>query len=307
MSVDRLINILVTITLVQMMISIGLGVTLADIGAVARNWGVLSRAAVANYICVPAVVIGLLLWFRTPPLIAVGFLIVAVCPGAPYGPPFTALARGNPRAAVGLMVVLAGSSVIAAPLLLQFLVPLVAGGPALRFDARGMVRALLASQLLPLCAGLLILHWLPRLAESLKQPFSKLSVVLNLSVFGLILGVHCHTFGAIRLSAFAGIFALVISSLLIGWVLGEPGSSNRKTMGFSTSVRNVAVSLVIATGSFPGTPAVTAALVYGLFQTLVLALVALVWGRLETMREPIAGAFTVSPSGSDQMSEKTRP
>jgi hypothetical protein len=169
MSVDRLINILVTIMLIQLMISIGLGVPFAEIGAVARDWGLLLRAAAANYVCVPTVVIGLLLWFRTPPLIATGFLIVAVCPGASYGPPFTALARGNPRAAVGLMVVLAATSVIAARLLLQFLVPLATGGPTLRFDAARMVRALLASQLLP-----------------------------------FILGVHFRMFGAIRLRRIRG-------------------------------------------------------------------------------------------------------
>jgi hypothetical protein len=74
------------------------------------------------------------------------------------------------------------------------------------------------------------------------------------------------------LTRFAGMFALMISSLLIGWLLGKSGSSNRTTMGFSTSVRNVAVSLVIATDSFPGTPAVTAALAYGIFQALALAI-----------------------------------
>jgi hypothetical protein len=45
-------------------------------------------------------------------------------------------------------------------------------------------------------------------------------------------------------------------------------------------VRNVGVSLVIATGSFPNTPAVTAALAFGLLQTIALALLALGWGRL---------------------------
>ena len=59
-----------------------------------------------------------------------------------------------------------------------------------------------------------------------------------------------------------------------------PGSSNRKAMAITTSVRNVGVSLVIATGSFAGTPAVTATLAFALFQTILLALVALGWGRL---------------------------
>lgn len=306
MSVDRLINILVTITLVQMMISIGLGVPFAEIGAVAKDWDLLLHAAVSNYLCIPVVVIGLLFWFHPPPLIATGFLIVAVCPGAPYGPPFAALARGNTRAAVGLMVILAASSVIAAPLLLRFLVPLVTGAPALRFDTARMVRALLAGQLLPLCVGLMVLHWFPRIAAIFKVPFARLSLALNLSVFGLILGVHFGMFEAIRLRAFAGMFSLMISSLLVGWLLGKPGSSNRKAVGFTSAVRNVAVSLVIATDNFPGTAAVTAALAYGVFQTVGLALVALVWGRLNAVGEPI---YRCRGGGSetDQIFEKTKP
>ncbi len=61
MPVDRLINVLVTITLIQMVVSIGRGVALPDIVGVARNWGLLLRAALANYVCVLAVAIGLLL------------------------------------------------------------------------------------------------------------------------------------------------------------------------------------------------------------------------------------------------------
>ena len=62
---------------------------------VARNGRLLALAALANYVCVPAAAVGLLLLFRAQPMIAAGFLITAVCPGAPYGPPFTAIAKGN--------------------------------------------------------------------------------------------------------------------------------------------------------------------------------------------------------------------
>ena len=51
------------------------------------------------------------------------FLICAVCPGAPYGPPFTGMAKGKVGVAVGLMVILAGSSALVAPLLLHGLLP----------------------------------------------------------------------------------------------------------------------------------------------------------------------------------------
>ena len=52
----------------------------------------------------------------------------------------------------------------------------------------------------------------------------------------------------------------------------------------AASVRNVAVSLVIAMASFPGTPAIVATTAFGLFQTIVMALIALGWGRLVRSR-----------------------
>jgi BASS family bile acid:Na+ symporter len=277
---DRIIKVIVTITLIEMMAAIGIGVKLEDIGQIARNRLLLMRAAIANYVCVPVVTVCLLLWFAPPPMISAGFLVVAVCPGAAYAPAFTAMAKGNVAAAVGLMVVFAGSSAICAPLLLRFLLPLVARSQILRVDARKMVATLLLSQLLPLFAGLSVRQWRPALADKWKLPADRTSAALNLCILGLIVVVHFRVLAVLRARAFMGMFALVAASMAAGWLLGEEGSENRRAMGFSTSVRNVAVGLVITTASFPGTPAMTAALVYGLFQTVVLAVVALIWGRL---------------------------
>jgi BASS family bile acid:Na+ symporter len=74
--------------------------------------------------------------------------------------------------------------------------------------------------------------------------------------------------------------ALVFAAVAAGWLFGGPGNENRIAMAMATSVRNVGVSLVIATGSFPGTPAITAATAFAIFQTILMALVAFGWGRL---------------------------
>ena len=153
MSIDQLINVLVTITLIEMMVAAGLGVTFADLAGIAGNWNLLGRAALANYVCVPAATVALLLLFDPHPMVAAGFLTLAVCPGAPYGPPFTAIARGNLTVGVGLMVILAGSSAILAPLLLHYLLPLVSGNEPLTVDASKIVSVLLVTQLVPLCIG----------------------------------------------------------------------------------------------------------------------------------------------------------
>jgi BASS family bile acid:Na+ symporter len=278
-NIDRLINVLVTITLIEMMAAIGLGVTFGDLLGVARNWRLVARASLANYVFVPAATVGLLLLFHPHPVVAAGFLILAVCPGAPYGPPFAALAKGNLAVAVGLMVILAGSSAIIAPILLQYLLGLVSRDETVTVDATKIAGTLLLTQLVPLCLGVAVRQWRPHLADRLEKPATLGSKVLNLVVVGLILVAQFHLFTEIRLRALFGMLALLIASWLAGWLLGGREPASRRAMTLTTSLRNVGVGLVIATGAFAGTPAVTATLVYGLFEVVGSLLLALWWSR----------------------------
>ena len=282
MTLDRFINLLAAITLFEMMATIGLEATISEIAAVARDWRTVIRAGVANYVIVPAAAVALLFAFHAAPLVAAGFLIAAVCPGAPYGPPFTGMARGNVALSVGLMMILAASSALLAPLLLRLLLPVVSGDHPLEINATKMLATLLGGQLLPLCLGLFMRHRWPALAGRLEKPGRRLSLLLNVALLGTILTVQFDALIAIPARAFAGMTALVLGGLAAGWLLGGRGSGERTAMAMATAVRNVAVTLVIAVASFPGTPAVTAATAFGLFQTILVALAALAWGRLAT-------------------------
>jgi bile acid:Na+ symporter, BASS family len=280
MPIERIVNILAAVTLFEMMVTIGLGVKVADVAAVARDWRTVARAFAANYVLVPAAAVGLLVLFHAAPMVAAGFLIAAVCPGAPYGPPFTGLAKGNVPLAVGLMLILAASSAIVAPLLLHLLLPLVSRAQRVNVDTAKMVETLLGAQLLPLCAGLLLRHRWPALAGRLEGPARVLSLILNLVLLGTILTIQFRLLIAIPPRAFGGMALLVLAALAAGWLLGGPGRAERTAMAVATSVRNVAVSLVIAMASFPGTPAIVATTAFALFQTIMMALIALAWGRL---------------------------
>src|SRR5262245_6272774 len=225
MTVDQATNLLVTITLIEMMATIGLGVTFIDLAGVARDRGLLVRAVLANYVCVPAITVGLLLLFQTQPLVAVGFLVLAVCPGAPYGPPFAAIAKGNVAVGVGLMVILAGSSAILAPILLLSLLPVMAGDEPLEVDAGRIVVTLLVTQLVPLCAGVAVRQWWPKLAERLQKPATLLSKLLNLAAVGMILATQYELLLEIRLRGLVGMLALLLASWAAGWLLGGSESA----------------------------------------------------------------------------------
>jgi BASS family bile acid:Na+ symporter len=315
MTTDQLINLLVTITLVEMMITIGLEVTFAELAAVGKNWRLLTKAALANYIVVPAVTVGLLLLYQLQPMVAAGFLILAVCPGAPFGPLLTSLARGNKAVSVGLMVILSGSSVLLAPLLLHFLIPLMAGsetangtpGSPPKIDALPIGLSLLGIQLVPLCVGLVVRHWRPAVAKWLQKPASRISLILNVVVTGVILVVQGHLLARIRLVGFVGMLALLLASLAAGWLLGGPGSDHRKTLALTTSLRNVGVGLVIATGGiFAGTPAGPAVMVYGWIEIFGSLFLALAWGR-RTSGIRVGEETKMQVPADDPIPNETRP
>jgi BASS family bile acid:Na+ symporter len=279
MSSDQLIKVLVTLTVVEMMLTMGLGVSLVDLVGVLRNGRLLLGAALANYVCVPAVTVGLVFLFGAPPMVAAGFLILAVCPGAPFGPPLAAIARADVRVAVGVMVILAASSALIAPKLLAYLLPLASGSEVLHVDPMAIIGTLLVSQLLPLGIGIAVRKWRPILADRLQGPGNLASKILNALTVCVILVAQFNLLMEIRAGAYLGMLLLLVASWAAGWLFGGPDTSIRKTMALTTALRNVGVGLVIATGSFAGTPAVTAALVYGLIEIAGSLLLALAWGR----------------------------
>jgi bile acid:Na+ symporter, BASS family len=279
MSLDGAISVLVTITLVEMMVVVGLQVTLPELVNSFENWRLLGRAAVANYVVVPSMTVALLTLVDASPMIATGFLIIAVCPGAPFGPSFAKIAGADVAQSVGLMVMLAGSSAVISPLLLKGLLPYVSQSEALRLGSVGILRALVIIQLLPLLIGLLLRRRCPGRANNLITPLDFFNKILTFGVVCLITGAQFRTLTEIRLTGFIGMSVLLAGSLLIGWLAGGPGRACRKSMALTTSLRNVGLGLVIATDNFAGSPVTSAALVYGIMQIVASLVVAFWWGR----------------------------
>jgi len=86
MRVDAIINLVAAVALFFMMVAVGLGLSIWDLLKVARDWRLALRAGIANYLLVPAAAVGLLFLFQPEPMVAAGFLIAVVCPGASFAP-----------------------------------------------------------------------------------------------------------------------------------------------------------------------------------------------------------------------------
>jgi BASS family bile acid:Na+ symporter len=263
-----LITLLNVTALVTIMLSMGLQVKFEAVMASTRPVLLVFLGLFANYVLVPAVTLGLLYLFQADPMVSAGFFILAVCPGAPIGPPVTGIAKGNVPWAIGMMVILAGLSVFLSPALLSVLLAWTAPASDLRIDYFAILRTLLVAQMFPLAVGLSIHHWAPKLTQWIDKPLSLLANVLLLVLVGLIVATQYETLAAIRLRGWTGMSLLLLASLAIGWLCGGPDVAIRKALAVTTAARNAAVGLVIVTSNFAGTPAVTAVVAYALVSIL---------------------------------------
>jgi BASS family bile acid:Na+ symporter len=280
MKTSTIITLLNVTALVAIMLSMGMKVTPEALLVSARRGRLLVLGLIANYVLVPAVTVGLLLLFQTNAAVSVGFLILAVCPGAPFAPLITAIARGNVPSAIALMLILAGPSAFLSPAVLSLLVSRLAPGSDLHINSIALVRTLLLTQMLPLALGMAIHRSAPRLTGLILKPVSILANVLLLALIGMIVATQYESLAAIRLRGWAGMSLLLLASLGIGWLSGGSDTPTRKAVAIATATRNAAVALVIVTSNFAGTPAVTAVVAYGLFSTLGALGCALLLGRL---------------------------
>src|SRR5262245_13067655 len=268
MTLATLVNALTVAGLVAVMLSMGLKVRFGEVVASVRKPRPMVLSVVANFVLVPLATIGLLYFFDTNPMVSVGFLILAVCPGAPVGPPFATIARGDVPSAIGQMVVLAGLSALLSPALLGMLLGRLIPANGLQIDYLAIVRTLLMAQILPLAVGLAIHHSAPKLAERVAQPISLVANLLLVVVVVMLLMKEYETLGLIRLRGWSGMLLLLATSLGIGWLCGGPVRPTRKTLAVTTGAHNAAVALVIVSKNFADTPAVTAVIAYALLSIL---------------------------------------
>ena len=288
MNAATLVNLLTIAGLVAIMLSMGFKVTFAEVAAPMRKPRLVVNGLLANFVLAPAATAALLYLFDADPLVSVGFLILAVCPGAPLGPPFTAVAKGDVPYATGQMVILAGLSALLSPALLSLMLPRLFPAGDLHIDYLAIVETLLVSQMLPLGIGLSIHHFAPKFTSRIVKPVGLVGNLLLVSVVALALVQEYESLASIRPRGWIAMALLLAATIGIGWVCGGPARATRKALAVTTGVRNAAVALVIVSGNFADTAAVTAVVAYALvsiFATLGCAFLLAAAPEIDGVRE----------------------
>ena len=279
-----LIEIFLPLSLAFIMFSLGLGLTPADFGRVARMPRAFAIGAVAQVVLLPLVAFGLLQVFALEPALAVGVMILAYAPGGVTSNIITKLAGGAVALSVSLTAVVSLLSVVTVPLLVAFAVGHFMGDAAPEVDVAALGIQMFLLTAVPVGLGVL----LRALASDFAVRFEPIAAKIATGLFVvIILGALAANWGVfIENLPVLGPLLIVLNALMlaIGYGLAQAGGldpAEQVAVAIEAGVQNgslaIAVGALVAGGEVLG-PFSLAAGVYGITMYFV-ALPFVLWAR----------------------------
>src|SRR5215471_14912843 len=260
--------------LVTSMLELGFSLTLAEILAPLKNMRLLVVSLVANFVVVPLLAVAVAKGMRLEEPFALGLLLLALAPGAPFIPKVVQIARGNLAFATGLMVLLIVGTAADLPLLLP---RLIAG---VEIDTWQVERSLFLLMLLPLFIGLAVHAKFRSLPAWLSSSMGFVANVSGLVVFVLIVVFNFKS--VLSLFGTGAIFAglvFVVLSVFVGRLCGGSDRAIRDALGLGTGLRNVGAALLVGAKNFNDPRVNVMVIVSALVGIFILLPVAGAWGR----------------------------
>ncbi|HVU07362.1 MAG TPA: bile acid transporter [Verrucomicrobiae bacterium] len=253
LNADTIIQLLTTATLAGLLFSSGLQLTWNEIADSLRQNRIALVLAV-NFLLVPALVFLLARAFQIPTETTVGMMLLAAAPFAPVVPTFARLAKGNLALAAALTGLFPVLSAFLTPLVCEWsLRPLLATS-GLKFNVVSLLLVLVSTITLPLAAGVVVHHCWPLLARKCLKPIQVFSEAIGTISLIFVTTVEFHSVIQV---GWKPLLAMVLASelsFLAGYFLSGRTPASRLVVALGTANRNIALALLIAVASFPGTP-----------------------------------------------------
>jgi len=268
MQASTLTSIALPLSLALIMIGMGMSLVTDDFRRVLRYPRAVSVGLVGQLLLLPLLAFGLVWLFVVSPLLAVGFMIIAACPGGVTSNLFSHLARGDVALSVTLTAVTS--------LVTVFTIPLVVNGALLAFGQEGaafqlpVLKTILQVALitlLPVAIGMFIRARAPGFAQR-SQGTVKVVSMLFLALLIVMIVLKEQAMIMANLSSLGPlVLGLNIATMALGWLIARgSGLDDRQAISIviEVGIQNGTLAIVIATALLQNAAMAIPAVIYSL-------------------------------------------
>jgi len=262
-------TIIIPFGLFLVMMGLGLTLSIDDILRVIIMPKAVLTGLAGQLILLPLVAFGLAFVMNPAPVIAIGLILLAACPGGITSNAYVFASRGDIALSVTLTTVASLFTVVTMPLLAWLALDTYAeAGDMLEVPVSNMMRSLAQLTVLPIGIGMTFRKFKPAFAERMVEPVRKMALGI------LIMVIITNTYFSIdtlkQYMVQAGVAALVLNvvCMSMGYGLTRVAKLNVDqtiSITYEVGLQNLSLALVLANTllGVPDYAAVT--LIYGFF------------------------------------------
>ena len=250
---------LLNIVLAFVMFGVALGIKPATFVDIIKNPKSIITGIACQLILLPALTLCLIMvcghWIS--PMIALGMILVASCPGGNISNFITSLSRGNSELSVSLTAFNTAACVITTPLNFAFWGKMylnfagnhgIAALPELEIPLGEIFQSIFIIMGIPLVLGILCGQYLPKVANILKKPLQYLSIAVFIAMVIIIFTGNLDVF----IACIRYIFLIVLLHNLLALGIGFGTSTvlklpykDRRTVTIETGIQNSGLGLIL--------------------------------------------------------------
>lgn len=191
-----LVDLFLPAVLTVIMFSLGLGLRGADFARVGREPKAFALGAVNQMVLVPAVGFAVATGFALSPELAVGTMILALCPGGVLSNVLARFAWGSVPLSVSLTAVISLVSIVTLPLLTAWSVLHFMGAEAPPVDVTTLGVQMFLLTAVPVGLGMALTRFAPDLTQRIAPWMGRVSLALFAILIVLALGANWAMFTA---------------------------------------------------------------------------------------------------------------
>ena len=249
---------LLNVALGLVMFGVALGIKPSNFVNIIKNPKSIITGIVCQIILLPALTFLLVVACGNllSPMVALGMILVASCPGGNVSNFITSLSRGNSELSVSLTAFNTAACIFTTPINFAFWGKMYlsyAGKhdivlPNLEIPFWEIFQSIVIIMGIPLVLGMLCAQYYPRIAAKLNKPLQRLSIVVFIAMVAIIFTSNFNTF----LKCITSIFLVVLVHNLLALGIGFGTSTalklpykDRRTLTIETGIQNSGLGLVL--------------------------------------------------------------
>jgi BASS family bile acid:Na+ symporter len=279
-----LIGIILAISLMIIMFGMGLSLTISDFKRVVTYPKAIFVGLTCQMILLPLVGYLIAIMLNLSPVMAIGLMMLAACPGGATSNLLTHLAKGDLALSVSLTAIASLLSIATIPFIIQFAISEFSNeDQMIVVDSFSMIKQLFIIIIIPIGVGMFVKSKFSKFAEKMEKPVKSASaIIFSLVVVGVLFSLR-DVF--VEYVAEAGLPSILLNVLMMALgflaaLLFKLPRPQAISISIETGIQNATLAITLATISLNNAEYSIVPAIYGLLMFFTAAIIIFARKRL---------------------------